>query len=226
MDEHILEIRYAISQAAADLYEQDPERFTFENAGCVTGMSPAEISEHFENREEVIRFWYEAIVHRYRLMIRELDDFDELTLSERMSNFIYASLSMMDENRNFVNQTFDEYIYRPGQTTGMVQEVEKLADTFIIGDGRIPGFNRMFTGTLLYGFLADEYLEIIKFWISDESKNSERTLELVDKLTAFLEEMLYNAVITKGFDLVRFLYEHGAVRIPNLLRLTRRILPF
>ncbi|TVQ15534.1 MAG: TetR/AcrR family transcriptional regulator [Balneolaceae bacterium] len=226
MDTATLETRYSIAQAAVDLYEQDPDQFTLKNVGEIVGLSTSGIYGHFNNKEEILRFWYESVVHRYRLMAAELDEFESLTLAEKISNFIYASLEMMGEHRHFVVETFDEVMYNHGETTGMITEIEKLITSFIEDDGRVPGFNRLFTGSLLYQFLADEYLHIVRFWISDESENNEKTLELVDKLTSFLEEMLYNAVATKGFDLARFLYEQGAIRIPNLLTYTRRLLPF
>lgn len=226
MEPSTLEIRYAIAQAAVDLYEQDPGQFTLKNVGDLTGLTPSGIYGHFDNKEEILRFWYEALIHRYMLMVPELDGYEELTLAEKISNFSYTSLAMLNEHRAFVEQTFEEYIYRHRDTPGLVIELEKLIGSIVEEDERVPGFNRLFTGSLLYGLLADEYLHIVKFWISDDSENSEKTLELVDKLTSFLEELLYNAIVTRGFDLARFLYEHGGVRIPNLLGITRRILPF
>ncbi|MFN2372699.1 MAG: hypothetical protein ABR545_02705 [Cyclonatronaceae bacterium] len=226
MDTTTLEIRYSIAQAAVDLYEQNPGQFTLKNVGKNIGQTPSDIYGHFDNKEEILRFWYESVVHRYQLMVAELDEYESLTLAEKISNFIYASLEMMGEHRQFVADTFDELMYNHGKTTGMITEIEKMITSFIEEDDRVPGFNRLFTGSLLYQFLADEYLHIVRFWISDESENNEKTLELVDKLTTFLEELLYNAVVTRGFDLARFLYEQGAVRIPNLLTYTRRFLPF
>jgi AcrR family transcriptional regulator len=226
MDTSTLEIRYSIAQAAVDLYEQDPEQFTLKNVGEIAGLTPSGIYGHFDNKEEILRFWYESVVHRYRLMIAELDEYETLTLAEKISNFIYASLEMMGEHRQFVADTFDELMYNHGNTTGMITEIEKMITSFIEEDDRVPGFNRLFTGSLLYQFLADEYLHVVRFWISDESENNEKTLELVDKLTTFLEELLYNAVVTRGFDLARFLYEQGAIRIPNFFTYTRRLLPF
>jgi AcrR family transcriptional regulator len=226
MDTATLETRYSIAQAAVDLYEQEPDQFTLKNVGEIVGLSTSEIYGHFNNKEEILRFWYESVVHRYRFMAAELDEFETLTLAEKISNFIYASLEMMGEHQHFVVETFDELMYNHGETTGMITEIDKMITSFIEEDDRVPGFNRLFTGSLLYQFLADEYLQIVRFWIRDESENNEKTLELVDKLTTFLEEMLYNAVVTKGFDLARFLYEQGAIRIPNLLTYTRRLLPF
>jgi AcrR family transcriptional regulator len=226
MDTSSLEIRFSIAQAAVDLYEQDPEQFTLKNVGEIVGLTPSGIYGHFNNKEDILRFWYESVVHRYRLMVTELNEYETLTLAEKISNFIYASLEMMGEHRQFVADTFDELMYNHGETTGMITEIEKMITSFIEDDEHVPGFNRLFTGSLLYQFLADEYQHVVRFWIRDESENNEKTLELVDKLTTFLEELLYNAVVTKGFDLARFLYEQGVVRIPNLLTYTRRLLPF
>jgi AcrR family transcriptional regulator len=221
-----LEMRYLIAETAVDLWEQNGGGFTLAEVARVSGISEKEIRSHFRTKDDILRFWYEALVHRYRLMVADLDGYESLTLSEKISNFIYASLEMLGERRAFTAATFDELICEYRGTTGLVNGLEQLVGSFIEDDERVPGLNRLFTGSLLYHFLADEYLHIVRFWIEDESENNEKTLELVDKLTSFLEELLYNAVVTRGFDLARFLYEHGALRIPSLLNYTRRFLPF
>ena len=67
--------------------------------------------------------------------------------------------------------------------------------------------------------LVKELFHIFKFWIKDDSEKSENTIELIDKIIAFLGEILSNQIITKGIDLGRTLWGQNHTGIaPNDLK--------
>ena len=64
-------------------------------------------------------------------------------------------------------------------------------------------------------FLVKELFHIFKFWIKDDSEKSEQTIELVDKIIAFVGEILSNQIISKGINLGRILWDQNNTRLGN-----------
>ena len=62
-------------------------------------------------------------------------------------------------------------------------------------------------------FLVKELFHIFKFWIKDDSDKSEQTIELVDKIIAFIGEILCNQIISKGIDLGRTVWDQNNTRL-------------
>ena len=62
-------------------------------------------------------------------------------------------------------------------------------------------------------FLVKELFHVFKFWIRDDSEKSEQTIELIDKILAFIGEILSNKIISKGIDLGRTIWDQNYSRL-------------
>jgi len=170
-----------------------------------------EIYQHFAEADDLLKFYYELQVLKYRHMVLEIDDFEKLSLAEKLSNFAYTMFDLFSEDREFVTATFEDYILNSYYKTNFQEEVEDLFKEYIEADPRVSTSSQFITWPLFYGFLANEYLHLIHFWMDDSSPNYEKTMAFTDKLTSFLEEMMYSKILDKGFDLGRFLASNGAI---------------
>lgn len=171
-----------------------------------TGLTASEIYSYFPNKKAILAFYYPALVFQYWAMIEEIDGFEDYSLSEKFSNFIYTIFDMMSENSAFVSDTFDNHIFKKGTKSSFHKEVTALFKDFLTSDGEIAVSAGLFMKDFSYKLLTSQYLFLIKFWIKDESENKERTLALSDKLTSLLEEAVYNKTVDKGFDLLKYLF--------------------
>lgn len=210
-----LQKRARIVNAALDLYVNESDKFTLKNIAKKARVKEAEIYSYFPNKTAILKDFYSGIVPQYKEMIREIEGFDQYDLSEKLSNFVYSSLDMMQERRDFVEKTFDDLIVGSYQKPEFQYQVEKLVEEFVKEDSRIAGSNQYLLNSFSYNFLSKEYLKLVRFWIGDESAGSEKTMALTDKLTAFLNEILYTSVLDKGFDLGHFLVTNRIIR-PNI----------
>ncbi|MEX2404294.1 MAG: TetR/AcrR family transcriptional regulator [Balneolales bacterium] len=210
-----LQKRARIVNAALDLYVNESDKFTLKNIAKKARVKEAEIYSYFPNKTAILKDFYSGIVPQYKEMIREIEGFDQYDLSEKLSNFVYSSLDMMQERRDFVEKTFDDLIVGSYQKPEFQYQVEKLVEDFVKEDPRIAGSNQYLLNSFSYNFLSKEYLKLVRFWIGDESAGSEKTMALTDKLTAFLNEILYTSVLDKGFDLGHFLVTNRIIR-PNI----------
>lgn len=193
-----------IAQLAATLYARQKGTFTLKQIAEEADITPAEIFNYFPNKRAILRFYYTAVVLRYRMMTKEIEEFDTYLIGEKLSNFMYASMDMLQENAAFVEQSFDSIILRSYTTTDFQQEVERLLRDFIEKDVRISNSSTVLVNEYCYSFLYRQYVQTIDFWLQDKSEGKEVTMVLIDKSTGFLEEALYTSILDKGFDLLKF----------------------
>lgn len=181
-----------------------------------TGKSASDIYALFPNKKAILSFYYPSLIIRYKAMIGEIEDFESYFISEKISNFIFTLFDMMEEHREFVEDTFDSMIFKKGSKSKFHAEVTQLFKHFFTTDGNIAVSAGFMMKDYFYEFIAKEYLYIVKFWLRDDSEGKARTFALTDKLSGFVEELVYNKIIDKGFDLAKYLLSHAglAKKIP------------
>jgi hypothetical protein len=67
---------------------------------------------------------------------------------------------------------------------------------------------------LVYDFYFKEYTHLLRFWLRDNSEGKEKTFALTDKLTSFVEEVLYNKLMDKGVDLAKYFLQNNIIKLP------------
>lgn len=197
-----LNAKIELTEAAIDLYIDD--KFSIPNLTKETGKSASEIYTLFPNKKAILKFYYPSLVIRYRVMISEIKDFESYSISEKLSNFAFTLFDMMDERREFVEDTFLKYEWSCSSKSEFKQEIHSLLKDFFTSDGNIATSAGFFIGNWFYASLKTQYLYLIKFWLEDDSDGRERTFALTDKITGFIEELVYSKIVDKGFDLAKY----------------------
>ncbi|GAA5522818.1 TetR/AcrR family transcriptional regulator [Aliifodinibius salicampi] len=221
-----VEIKFAIAEAAADLYVEGDNHFNIKDAAQKVGITPAEVFNYFPNKQAILQFYYTTIVFRYRLMIDEIEHFDSYTIGEKLSNFAYTTFDILDEKEAFVERTFKSLILCSYAKTDFEKEVETLMVDFLEDDNNLSVSSTTILNHYFYAFLRRQYLELIRFRLSDTSEGHELTMQLTDKLTNFLQELLYNRVLDQGFELGKFIYTNKETfiqQIPGVRELLSKI---
>ncbi|HLR32807.1 MAG TPA: hypothetical protein VK074_09970 [Fodinibius sp.] len=207
-DPETIEMKFAIADAATDLYVEGDGHFQIKDVANTVEIDPAKVFDYFSNKESILQFYYTAVMYRYRLMIDEIDDFNSYTIGEKFSNFVYASFDMLDEKQAFVEDTFRRLILQSNSKTGFEKEIESLFREFLEDDPYRSASSSVIMNTYFYAFLRCKYVGLIRFRLTDTSEDRELTMELTDKLTSFLQELVYNSVVDQGFELGKFLYSN------------------
>jgi hypothetical protein len=205
MDADHINKKIEITWAAVDIY-QDKGRVSIPDLVQATKLSATEIYELFPNKKAILAYFYPALVMQYWAMIDEIEDFENYSISEKFSNFIYTMFDLMAERQHFVKDTFDKLVFRKGSSSDFHEETTTLFKEFLTTDGNIAVSAGFFMGDTYYKILASQYLFLIKYWLNDTSDNKERTLALSDKLASLFEEIVYNKSLDKGFDLIKFIF--------------------
>lgn len=204
-DPETLETKFTISEAAVECYVEQDGTFAFKDIARKTALSVGEIFNYFPDKQSILEFYYTSLIIRYQMMIEEIDGFEDYTISEKLSNFAFSSFDMMREQQEFVRLTFGRVVECRLSKTEYEIEIEALFRGFFEEDDLISSGNQWLMNRLCWGFLRRQYLLIVRFWLQDPSDGQEKTMVLVDKSTALLQEVLYNAVIDRSLDLLKFL---------------------
>ncbi len=202
MNTEKLNLKIELTEAAIDLYIED--KFTIPNLASKTGKTASEIYSLFPNKNAILKFYYPSLIVRYQAMISEIDDFDSYSISEKLSNFAFTLFDMMDERREFVEDTFEKYVWTCSSKSEFQKLIKSLFKDFFTSDGKIATSAGFFMGDLFYSSLKTQFLFLIKFWLDDNSEGRERTFALTDKITGFIEELVYSKIVDKGFDLAKY----------------------
>ncbi len=201
-----------ITWAAVELYSEK-QKLSIPDLVDKTGLSASEIYSYFPNKKSILSFYYPALIYQYWAMIEEIEDFENYSISEKFSNFIYTLFDMLTDSEAFVKETLGKHVFNKGSRSDFHQETAALFKEFLTSDGNIAVSAGFFMKDYFYSMLASQYLFLVRFWLNDTSDQKENTLALVDKLTSLFEETVYNKTIDKGFDLVKYMF--GTIGIGN-----------
>lgn len=218
-----LQIKLEITGTAVDLYVEQDGVFTFNQIAKELEIDVADIFNYFHNEKAILEFYYTSLVIRYKLMIEEIDDFETYSLGEKLSNFIYASFDMMQEKQAFVEATFNKMIRYSYTKTDYSKKVEALLESFFREDAGISSSSSLLMNSFFFQLMRAKYLYLVSYWLRDDSEGKERTMELTDKLSSFIQEVMYNSVADKGFELMKFLVTNTKCSVPFWDKISSKI---
>jgi len=204
-----------LCETALDEYQKSGH-FTVLNLVNETGLTASDIYSLFDDKNSILDFYYPVLLLRYETMIEEIEDFDSYTISEKTSNFIYTMFDMMDERREFVEDSFHERVTKAGTKADFFIQTKELFLRFFTTDPNISVSAGLLMKDYFYHFLTKQYIQLVSYWLTDDSIGYERSIALTDKLTVFIEEIAYNKTLDKGFDLAKYIITQEDItnRIP------------
>lgn len=216
--------RMAIVEEAVELYLSDEASYTIQNLSKRLDVNPPDIYAYYPNKRAILEGYYGLLIDRYRMMVNEIEDFDEYQLEEKLSNFIYTSFDLMQEHREFVEETFDSMVVESTGNDGFNKDLKDLLRQFFKNDSNIASSSQLIMQDLFYEFLVGQYCQLIKFWLDDGSPEGEKSMAYADKMTTFLQEVMYTSVLDKGLDLLKFMAvnDRRFSRIPIIGSVTRK----
>lgn len=213
-----LQIKTDLAHQAVATYMDEGCSFTIASISKNIDINEVDFFDYFPHKTAALHHFYTSIPDRYRAMVSEIDGYENLTAGEKLANYIYTVFDMLQEQRDFVEETFDPFVFKTVRTSDFEYESRKLISEFLENDRQIPPFTQMALSLPVDRFLAYEMLHVIKFWLGDTSDGTERTSELVEKLTAFIDEVLHTAIADRGFDLAKFMVSNRIIPIPLIGR--------
>ena len=206
-----LEQRKIIADVAVSLYMSDRNRFTIKNIANNAQTTTDVIYEFYSTKDEILRDFYNLIPHIYRHQISEIAEYQELMLADRISNFIYTFFDMLQEQREYVDETFNDFI-QSDHSKIFRNSIATTLREILDNDPRVSDLNRVVIPDFAYQVASSQFISLLHFWMHDDSEGTGKTLAFVEKFTVFIQEIMYSDVVGKGLDLGRYTISHI---IPN-----------
>lgn len=200
-----------IAEKAAELYTDNPD-FSLKFLAESLNMKPSDLYKLFPNKKKVLQFYYTAQFYKYLEITSGIENFQNYTLAEKMSNLAYTLTDLLLEQREFAGQTFNKLICRYLDKTEFETKLEEEIRTYFMNDSGISTSASFILQPWFFNLIGKHYLWLVNYWLADESKGFENTMALTDKWTSFVQEMLYSSILDKGFDLAKFTFMQSGIK--------------
>lgn len=153
------------------------------------------------------------MVDQYRLLSAATEGYENFTFEERMASFYYILLDTLGEQRAFVQETFSTGIRSNSEFRGEIRGALRS----LLLDDRIPQPNRLVTGFWpVHAVLTEVTFALIRHWNHDDSENQAATTALVDKLVAFVAELVTFRGVSRGVDLAWHIVQNDSLGLRRL----------
>ena len=206
------DIKLKIFKSALEIYCENPMQFSVSIVAKKLKMTRAQIYKIFPSKNAILRYFYQLCFEEYLKQTNEMKDYDKFTLEEKLGHLVYTHIEQFQKEKEFVESTFNEIIYKANSNNIFQKSLEEQIEKIL---RHSEGDASILPGGYLSKFLVKELFHIFKFWIKDDSEQSEQTIELVDKIIAFVGEVLGNQIITKGIDLGKLVFDQNFSRFSS-----------
>lgn len=203
-------LKIKISEAATGRYLSNP-RFTIQSLAESLDMSAKDIFDLFPNRRSILDYFYESRMILYKESVKNLEDYSEFTLSERLNHLFLTLLDSFEEHREFVLNTYKEKVVWDKRRNAFRRLFKEELKTIFSNDPKITRSAFIIQNELLWKSILLQFHGLIAFWANDSSRMRENSMALADKWSSLIEEIFYTRIFDKGFDLGKFLWMNSSL---------------
>lgn len=200
-----IEEKIRISRCGANLYLKNP-RFSLTGLAKESELEPDKIYEYFSNRRDVLDFFYEGVILEYEETVRSINKYSDYSLSEKLSNLALTIIDLMDPYKKFVRKTYKDMVMCSNRRTPFEKHFRRQLKTIYETDSNQSRLSAALNREPLYKAGTFNFHLLIRFWLTDNSPANQKTMEFVDKWTAFVQEIHYSSILDRGFDVAKFLF--------------------
>ena len=206
------EIRIKLIDTAVELFvEKGFASATMREISTLAGFGTATIYNYFPNKEKILYAYFEEKQKELNEILNNIPDFNEFTLKEKLQAQMESLLDLYLHEREFVQEAYKLIFDSPLRTFTEFQTIKKIFTKTIedifnaaVENGEIP------EQTFKY-FLINLYWDysslIILYWMKDDSTGFTNTSHIIDMSLDIIVEVLKSGLITKGADIVSFLFK-------------------
>jgi AcrR family transcriptional regulator len=206
------DFKIQILETALDLYSENQMQFSLSNVAKRLKVTRGKVYSQFSTKNSVLIYFYQSCFENYLKQTNEISEYSQFTIEEKLGHLVYTHIELFQKEKEFVESTFNELIYKSNGKNIFQKSLEvQIANILKESEGDAS----ILPGKYLSNFMVKELFHIFKFWIKDDSEQSEQTIELTDKIIAFVGEILRNQIFTKGIELGRTLYDKDLIRFSS-----------
>ena len=213
------ETQLTIVNCAVSLFIEEPAHFNRQRICECAGVAEEQFEALVGNKIRALGMFYPLAVEQYRRMIAYMDDYNDMTLAEKLATFLYIMLDILNEQRAFVAATFPELQRQKNWRKSFEDALTRAFRDILERDASVAMLQRqLLLNRFTYSLLVAEFFGLIDYWLADDSANYAKTMAYIDKLVNFFAELLAFSAFEKGVDLAKFVVQHNLNRLPIINR--------
>ena len=203
----------ALTDAAIALHRDELQHLTAPAVCERAEVDEADFHAAYSTPRDLLPAFYSLVIDQYHFLCDATEGYDQFLFEERLASFFFIVLDTLGEQRAFVLETFDTSIRR--ESTFRADVRAALRDLLASDD--IPNSTQLITGLWpVHEVLTTVTFAVIRFWIDDDSEQQQATTALVDKLVAFIAELVTFRGVQRGTDLAWYLVQSDALGLKHL----------
>ena len=213
MDPDTLAEQKPLVDAAVAVFQAEATPLTRDAIVARSGLDAATFSRHFDVPEEALTAFYDLLVPQYRLIAASTEGFGAFSLEEQLAAFHFILLDGLSEQRAFVQATFDTAVRRQSSLRADVRGVHRE----LLTGTDVPNTNQLVTGLWpVHEVMTEITFILLHSWIRDDSPDQQTTTALVDKLVAFIAELVTFGGVQRGVDLAWYVVQADLLGLRRL----------
>ncbi len=185
-------------EAAIAVYHDDPGALTTQAICDVARTDRLTFASYFDEPKEALQAFYTIIFTQYHLLRLSTEGYDRFSFEERLATFLYILVDALGEQRAFVQATFDTSMRcEAGVREQIRTELQRLAS-----EDTLPDTNRYVAlQPAVLALCTEAVMQILRFWLHDDSPQQQASTALIDKLVGFTAEVATFRGVQRGADL-------------------------
>ena len=201
-------------EAALRLERERDSSPTVSEVCAEAGVEKAVFETHFDAVEDLRPAFYDLVFEQYRMLTEATTGYEDFSFEERLASFYYILLDTLGEQRAFVQATFDT---RVRSRSSFRAEVRGTLRDLLTDEDVVPNTNQLVTGLWpVHEVLTEVTFAVVRHWIRDETDDQEATTALVDKLVAFVAELVTFRGVSRGVNLAWHIVQHDSLGLGRL----------
>lgn len=206
------ENRHNIIRSAVDLIaDHGYHATTMRRIAKEAGIGEATIYNYFPTKESILYGYYEDHMVSCIEALKSVADFSTFALQEQLQTLFDTSLSLLLEDRSFVDTTFPLVLLGPSRDWSRIRQIRTVFMAAVtdmleaaVEVGEIP--EQVFH-ELICQFVMDGYVGVVHYWLADTSDGFANTTVLIDRSLDMFCACLKADLANKLFDMASFLFK-------------------
>jgi AcrR family transcriptional regulator len=209
-----------IVKTAVELFsEHSYNKVTMRTIARAAKMGDATIYKYFPSKEKILIAYYELCVEDAVLALKDIENFEEYSLQEKIQVLLDNYLAIMLADREFVSESFTLLFQSPmflfGDTNPIRKELHATIACFLddaFAKDEIAGFPFQ---SVLPDVICEYIIGVLYFWIKDESDEFHETTQFIDMTLNLGMSLLKSGIINRTTDFFGFMLKSQMYRAMN-----------